>query len=329
ILGLWEVGRALPKFWSAFGELKRAANERSPTAAILVDWPDFNLRLARWLRRRGVPVIYYVSPQLWAWRSYRVRNVRRDVDLLLSILPFEKEWYAARGMTNVKYVGHPLVGEVSPAYDREEFCRRNDFDPSRPVVALLPGSRHKELVRILPPMLDAAAIISRQRPEVQFVLVVAPNRDPAEARGILNHSKYDWGSSLRLVHHETREALGAADAAAVASGTATLEAALLATPLVVVYKESALNWHTLGNLITTEHYGLTNLIAGRRIVTELIQDDFTGESLARELLRLLEQESNAAMRAELKSVAEKIGAPGASRRAASAVLSFLSARTGF
>src|SRR6266446_10235115 len=132
ILGLWEVGRALPKFWSAFGELKCAATERRPDAAILVDWPDFNLRLARWLHRRGVPVIYYVSPQLWAWRSYRARNVRRDVDLLLSILPFEKEWYAKRGMTHVEYVGHPLVGEVHAGYDREEFCRRNDLDPSRP-----------------------------------------------------------------------------------------------------------------------------------------------------------------------------------------------------
>src|SRR5712691_6479106 len=117
ILGLWEIGRALPKFWRAFAELKRAAEERKPNAAILVDWPDFNLRLARWLHRRGVPVIYYVSPQLWAWRSYRARNVRRDVDLLLSILPFEKDWYAARGMTHVEYVGHPLAGEVSPDFD--------------------------------------------------------------------------------------------------------------------------------------------------------------------------------------------------------------------
>src|SRR5882672_3778177 len=328
ILGLWEVGRALPKFWSAFGELKRAATERRPDAAILVDWPDFNLRLARWLHPRGIPVIYYVSPQLWAWRSYRARNVRRDVDLLLSILPFEKDWYAARGMTHVEYVGHPLAGEVSPDCDRKEFCRRHNLDATRPIVALLPGSRHKELVRILPPMLDAAAIVSAPRPEVQFVLVVAPNRDPKEAAEILNASPSyaQLGISLRIIHHETREALFAADAAAVASGTATLEAALLGTPLVIVYKESVLNWHALGSLITTEHYGLANLIAGRRIVTELIQDEFTGESLAQELLRLLEPEGNASMRTELKSVAEKIGAPGASDRAAHAVLSFLQSR---
>src|SRR5204862_3667717 len=139
-----ESARAWLKVWSAFGELNHAATERKPDAAILVDWHDFNLRLARWLHRRGIKVIYYVSPQLWAWRSYRVRNVRRDVDLLLSILPFEKKWYARHGMTQVKYVGHPLAGEVRVAYGREEFCRRNDLDPLRPIIALLPGSRHNE-----------------------------------------------------------------------------------------------------------------------------------------------------------------------------------------
>jgi lipid-A-disaccharide synthase len=328
ILGLWEIGRALPKFWRAFGELKRAVTERKPILVILVDWPDFNLRLAHWLHRRGVPVIYYISPQLWAWRSYRAHSVERDVDLLLSILPFEKDWYAARGIRNVEYVGHPLSGEVLPNYGREEFCRRNNLDPARPVLALLPGSRHKELVRILPPMLDAADLISNERAEVQFVLVVAPNRDPAEARGIIANGEYRprFKESLHLVHHETREALAAADAAAVASGTATLEAALLGTPLVIVYKESAINWHTLGSLITAEHYGLANLIAGRGIVTELIQNQLNGPSLAAELLSLIEPERNAAMRSELKSVAEKLGEPGASARAARAILKFMSDR---
>ena len=323
ILGLWEVGRALPKFWRAFGELKRAAEHSTPDAAILVDWPDFNLRLARWLRRRGIPVIYYISPQLWAWRSYRARNIQRDVDLLLSILPFEKEWYATRGITHVKYVGHPLTGEVHPQCDRTEFCRRNDLDPSRPIVALLPGSRHKELVRILPPMLDAVAVIKRERSDVQFVVVVAPNRDINEAGKIVEDNEPGSRTSLRIIHHQTREALGAADAAAVASGTATLEAALLGTPLVIVYKESALNWRTLGSLITAEHYGLVNLIAGRRVATELIQDQFTGESLAQELISLLDSKRNAEMRSELKELMTRIGEPGASRRAAQAVLDFM------
>src|SRR6266571_3992864 len=282
ILGLVEIGRALPKFWSAFRQLKHAAIERRPDAVILVDWPDFNLRLARSLHRRGLKIIYYISPQLWAWREYRTRNIGRDVDLLLSILPFEKDWFAARGVSQVKYVGHPLAGEVQARYDRAEFSRRNGLDSSRPIVALLPGSRHKEVVRILPPMLGAASVIAKPR-----------------------------------------DALSAADAAAVASGTATLEAALLGTPLVIVYKESRINWHTLGRLITAEHYGLANLIAGRRLVTELIQDDLNAERLAKELLLLIEPERNRSMRADLHEVAEKLGEGGASRRAADEILSFI------
>src|SRR5207253_8628576 len=256
---------------------------RKPDAVILIDWPDFNLRLARWLHRKGFRVVYYVSPQLWAWRSHRARAVRRDVDLVLSILPFEIDWYAARGMTHIEYVGHPLAGEVRAISNREEFCRRHDLDPERPMIALLPGSRHKELIRILPPMLRAALVILKQQPETQFVLVVAPNRDPREADQIIAAGKYDeqLRNSLRVIHHQTRDALAAANVAAVASGTATLEAALLETPLVIVYKESFANWHILGSLITAEHYGLVNLIAGRRLATELIQNDFTGESLGR------------------------------------------------
>jgi lipid-A-disaccharide synthase len=327
ILGLWEIASALPKFWRAYASLRRAAAERKPDAAILVDWPDFNLRLARWLHRRKVPVIYYVSPQLWAWRSYRTRNIRRDVDLLLSILPFEKDWYATRNMTHVQYVGHPLVGEARANYDRNEFCRRNNLDPSHPLVALLAGSRHKELLRILPTMLDAAAKMSQERPDVQFVVVVAPNRDPAETQQIINGCENipQLQNSLRLIHHQTPEALAAADAAAIASGTATLEAALLGTPMVVVYKESLLNWHILGRMISTAHYGLVNLIAARRVATELIQNHFTGTAVADELLALLDPARNASMRAELKSIAEQIGEPGASQRAAHAILDFVSA----
>lgn len=325
IMGIWEVGRALPKFWHAFSELKRAAAQRKPDAAILVDWPEFNLRLARSLHRRGIRVIYYISPQLWAWRSYRARNIERDVDLLLSILPFEKDWYAARGITKIEYVGHPLTGEVRPQYDRAEFCARNGLDATQPVVALLPGSRHKEVVRILPPMLHAIPLIQAARPEVQFVAVVAPNRDVREAKTIINSSDLPASvrDSVKVIHHQTRDALAAADVAAVASGTATLEAALLGTPTVIVYKESPINWHTLGNLITAEHFGLINLIAGRRLATELMQDDFSGQTLAAEVLTLLSPERNAQMRAELQEVMKRIGQPGASHRAAQAILRFL------
>ena len=324
IMGLWEVGSVLPKFLRAFRDLKQAATARRPDAVVLIDWPEFNLRLARWLHRRGLRVIYYVSPQVWAWRSYRAHSIRRDVDLLLSILPFEKEWYAARGMPHVEYVGHPLVGNVKPNFGREEFCGRHELDPAQPIVTFLPGSRHKELVRILPPMLDAGARISETRPDIQFVLVIAPNRDPAEAQQII--SQRQAGSlpgTLRVIQDETLESLAASDAAAIASGTATLEAALLGTPMVIVYKESSINWHVLGRLIQVDNYGLVNLVAGRAVVTELMQNDLNGEQLARELLALLDPERNQIIRNELREVSAKLGQGGASHRAAEKILKFL------
>ena len=316
IMGIVEVGRVFRKFLSAFRKLKSAAIERSPDAVILVDWPEFNLRLASTLHRRGLKVIYYISPQLWAWRPRRVNNIKRDVDLLLSILPFEVEWYKARDVEHVEFVGHPLAGEVKARFGREEFCRRNDLDPERPVVSFLPGSRIKELQRILPPMVDAIEQLRTLRPDVQSVVVVAPSRTVDEVREITS-------SDLKLIERQTREAVSASDAAAIASGTATLEAALLETPMVVVYKESPINWHTLGRLITVPHYGLVNLVAGKEIATELMQDMLTSKNLTAKLLELLEPETNKSMRESLRAVAHKLGDPGASQRAAEVILKFL------
>jgi lipid-A-disaccharide synthase len=326
IVGLLEIGFALPKFWRAYKLLKQAAIERKPNAVILVDWPDFNFKLARSLHSQGLKIIYYISPQLWAWRSYRIRNVRRDVDLLLSILPFEQEWYAERGVEQVEFVGHPLAGEVQSRYDRAEFCRQTKLDPRLPIISLLPGSRRKEVERILPPMLESAALIADRRPEVQFVVVVAPSRSSDEVRSIVRAQRatpLPLPSCLHIVAGQSRETLAASDVAAIASGTATLEAALLGTPMVVVYKESMINWHTLGNLIGTDHYGLVNLVAGERVATELMQDDLNGERLANELLSLLDKERNAAMRRRLHGVAEQLGEGGASERAAELVLGVL------
>jgi lipid-A-disaccharide synthase len=326
IMGLVEIGRVLPKYWRTYKLLRQAALEKQPDAVILVDWPDFNLRLARTLHRHGLRVVYYISPQVWAWRSYRKRSITRDVDLMLSILPFEKEWYAERGIEHVEFVGHPLVGEVHARFDRAEFCRQAKLDSRLPIISLLPGSRRKELERILPPMLEAAALISDRRPDIQFVIVVAPGRSSDEVRDIVRAQRatpLPLPSCLHIIAGTSREALAASDVAAIASGTATLEAALLGTPMVVVYKESAINWHTLGSLITTEHYGLVNLVAGERVVTELMQDDLNGEKLAHELFLLLDEKRNAAMRRRLHDVADQLGEVKASQRAAERILSAL------
>ena len=323
IMGILEVTRVLPKFLHAFRELKRAALERSLDAVVLVDWPEFNLRLATALHRRGLKIIYYISPQLWAWRPRRINTIKRDIDLLLSILPFEAEWFQSRGVDHVEFVGHPLAGEVKARFGREELCRQHALDPARPIVSFLPGSRRKELQRILPLMLRAIKQISNERPDVQCVVVVAPSRTIEETRQILTQE--NGTSSIKLVQGQTREALAASDAAAIASGTATLEAALLETPMVVVYKESAVNWHTLGRLITVSHYGLVNLVAGQEIARELMQNDLTGPNLTAELLRLLEPAVNKQAREQLSHVARKLGQAGASECAAELILGFLSA----
>jgi lipid-A-disaccharide synthase len=314
IMGIVEVGVVLPKFINAFRKLKAAAVERSPDAVVLVDWPEFNLRLASALHRRGLKVIYYISPQLWAWRPRRVRNIKRDVDLLLSILPFEVDWYKAHGVDHVEFVGHPLSGEVKARFGRAEFCGRNDLDPARPIVSFLPGSRQKELQRILPPMLEAIEELRTARPEIQPVIVVAPSRTTEEIVSLQD------SRDVKVIEGQTREALAASAAAAIASGTATLEAALLETPMVVVYKESPINWHTLGRLITVPHFGLVNLVAGREIAKELMQDSLTGKNLAVELLKLLEPETNQTARENLRDVVRRLGDAGASNRAAAMIL---------
>jgi len=325
IVGLAEIGRALPMFLRAAAELKRAARERKPDVVILVDFPEFNLKLARSLKKQGFTVVYYISPQLWAWRKYRLSTVKNYVDLMITILPFEKAWYERRGFTRVSYVGSPLAREVGASRSRAKFCADHSLDPSRPIISLLPGSRQKEIARILPVMLLSAARLASVRPEIQFAIAVSTDRNVAHAHR-LSYAARNRGSDLpelKIVESETYDALAASDAAAIASGTATLEAAIIGTPMTVVYKTSALNYALLEPFIDVPHYGLVNLIAEQRVATELIQSEFTPEALANDLTRLLEPETNATMRLRLAEVSEKLGHGGASKRAAQAILRLL------
>lgn len=319
IVGLPEIARALPMFLKAFRKLKQSAAARKPSAVVLVDFPDFNLKLAKALKKQGLKVIYYISPQLWAWRKYRVKTIEKYVDMVLTILPFEKDWYQKQGISHVEFVGNPTVREVHTKMTKEQFCARHNLDTAKPVIALLAGSRHKEIVRILPPMLETAALMAERNPEMQFVVALAGTRhteEVAEAkRKIPNLPK-----NLSVVKGETFEALNASDAAAVTSGTATLETALIGTPMAIVYKTSALNYKLLRPLISVEHFGLINLIAEERLAKELIQDDFTPETLSAELYRLLDPAENKSMRARLKAVTDRLGHGGASKRAAQFIL---------
>ena len=326
IMGLPEIAKALPMFLKAFRDLKTAALERNADAVILVDFPEFNLKLAKALKKKGLKVIYYISPQLWGWRKYRRRTIRDHVDLLLAILPFEKDWYAERGITNVEYVGSPLANEVQPSLSKEDFCDRHGLDPARPIVALLPGSRHKEITRILPLMLESASMMATRDENLQFVIALASVRNTKEvkqARSDAERSGLRLPTVLVTVQDEAYNALNAADAAAVASGTATLETGIIGTPMAVVYKTSGFNYKLIRPLISVEHFGLINLIAGERIVKEMIQDDFTPQNLSEALFRILDPIVNASVRVKLKEAADKLGVGGASKRAAAAVLEFL------
>lgn len=326
IVGLPEIARALPMFWKAFRLLKQEAVCRKPDAVILVDFPDFNLKLAKSLKRQNLKIIYYISPQLWAWRKYRTKTVAKYVDLLLTILPFEKGWYRRQGISHVEYVGNPTVREIHSKIPKKEFCEKYKLDEKKPIVALLPGSRQKEIVRILPVLLAAAAEMTKKDANIQFVIALAASRKIEEVENSLIRAaekNLKLPKTLISVHNETHEALNASDAAAVTSGTATLETAIIGTPLAIVYKTSPLNYKLLRPLISVEHFGLINLIAEERLAQELIQDELTPKLLADELFRLLEPETNRAMRERLQLATEKLGRGGASKRAAEAILSFL------
>lgn len=323
IIGIPEFVKNLPMFWGVFKKLKKEALDRKPDAVILIDFPEFNLKFAKALKKQGLKVIYYVSPQLWAWRKYRIRGIKKYVDLLLTILPFEKDWYATQGIKHVEYVGNPLAGEVKSVVTRKEFCEKHNLDNKQPIIALLGGSRRKEVEKIMPVLIKTAASMSREDKDLQFVIALASTRKKFELERIirdLTEKGCVIPRKLISVENETFEVLNAADAAAVTSGTATLEAAIIGTPLVIVYKTSAINSRLLKPLINVEHFGLVNLIAKKQIAKELIQDDFTVENLSRELFNLLEKDTNKKMREELAEVKRSLGDGGASELAAVKIL---------
>ncbi len=322
IMGALEVARALPKFLRVFRRLRTAANERRPALVVLLDWPEFNLRLAKKLRRAGHRVVYYISPQIWAWRSYRIHGIKRDVERMLVILPFEQDYYRRHGV-EVDYVGHPLLDSVRVTSDRAAFCARHQLDAARPLIALLPGSRHSEMRHILPPLLAAARELQTSHPAWQCVLPLAKTFAREEISVQLSAL-----TNLRLVEHDTYNAVAAADLAVVASGTATLETAIIGTPLIVVYRASQLNWRIFRPLINVPFVGMPNLIAGREIAPELLQDALNGENLAQQIVALLADQARLTqMRADLAEVREKLGAANASERAAQKVLALLATQS--
>jgi len=322
VVGLMEVAGHLPAIWQALRGIGRVLKTARPDLVILVDFPDFNFWVARLARYYRAPVLYYISPQVWAWRTYRVRTLARLTDRLVVIFPFEADFYRGQGVT-VDYVGHPFRETLPPLADRRTFLQGHNLDPEALTIALLPGSRAGEIERHLPAMLEAASLIHRSIPQAQFILPLASTAPEGLVQSICFEGveaglkPVPAALRLRIIPGQAYQALGAAHVAVVASGTATVEAALAGTPTVIVYRVSPLTFALARRLVRVEHVGMANLLAGERVFPELLQDDFTPERLAHEVLSLIRDPKRLeTVRRGLAAVIRRLGGPGASARAA-------------
>ena len=301
VAGLVEVVAHIPRIWREFRKLVRAVAAERPDIAVLTDSPDFHLRLAKKLRRHGIPVVYLIAPQAWAWRQGRVRTMRATIRRLLCIFPFEEPFFQKHGVPTT-YIGHPLARIVKPSMTRSAFCHKFHLPEDRRIVVLLPGSRHGEVERHMPFLLDAARRIS-ERTQVTFVLALPPGFGAETARF--------WEpirqSSIQVIEGSTWDALAHSELALAASGTVTIEAALLGVPMVTFYRVNALSWILGRWLVRAPFLSMVNLVAGRRVAPELIQAGMTGERIAAEAVRLLEDErARSAMRDDLAEVSKRL-----------------------
>ena len=318
-VGVTDVLPRLSALWRAFWQLRRSLGAEHPNLLLLIDFPDFNMLLARASRRIGIPVLYYVSPQVWAWRRGRIRTLKRLVEKMLVIFPFEEAVYREAGVP-VAFVGHPMLDRLCEVPSREEARRGLGCGESDLIVGLLPGSREGEVRQQLPVLKESVAHIARTAPEIQFLLAVAGSLPQRLVETLLQGSN----SRIRLVQGQTYQVMRAADLLITASGTATLEAGLLGTPMIIVYRVSQITWWVGRLLVDVPFVGMVNLVSGTQVVPELLQRDFTPERVAKTALELLHSPGGlGAIRQRLQEVRGRLGEEGASLRAAQEVLKTL------
>ena len=325
VIGITEVLKRLPSLFRAMRRLVDEAERRRPPLAILTDFPGFHLRLARKLRPKGIRNVYYICPQFWAWRPWRVNLVRRRFAQALCIFPFEEKFFADAGVP-VKFIGHPLVGNVRATLTRELFCKKYGLAQGNAIITILPGSRRGEIAHHVPVLVEALAEVRQKLPRFpEIVVAVAPELDASQLE-----ARFPSGWQVRFLKDDTYNALAAADLAIVSSGTATVETALLDKPMIVVYRLSPLTARLAKPLVRTKFFSMVNLIAGRAVVPELIQDDFTPQRVAAEAQMLLSTSEESKSRVEtmtrgLEEVRRLLGPPGAVERAADEIARLLSA----
>jgi lipid-A-disaccharide synthase len=321
VVGVTEVFPRLATIAKAHLLLRSILKNRPPNLLILIDYPEFNIHLARTARRYGVPVLYYISPQVWAWRKGRVRKIARRVDRMAVILPFEKEFYLKTGAKmDVDYVGHPLIDNVPHDMDKEEIKRELGLEECNMILGLLPGSRDEEVKRLLTSMIGAAEILSSRYADLRCVLPIAPTISPDLIRSAISQSSLKIITSTKDVYRVLR----VCDLAMVASGTATLETAIMGVPMVIAYRVSPISFWIAKMVVKVPYVGLVNFVAGEKIVPELIQDEVTPRGLADKALAILEDENKKAdMINNLRMIKERLGGPGASLRTARIALQMM------
>ncbi len=324
IIGFTDVLANLRKIKKVFNSLLDAIDERPPDAIVLVDYPGFNLKLAREIKKRQIPVIYYISPQVWAWWKGRIKTIRRFVDKMIVVFKFEETLYRDFGV-DVSFVGHPLLDTAYPATLREDFLNKIGLSPQRQTIGLVPGSRKMEVERILPILLESARLIKEKSPDTQFALLKAPGLPGEVFSNVIARSAATKQSPpVALYENQTYDFLNACDFALVASGTATLETAIMQKPMVVVYKVSFPNWLIARLLIKLPFIGLVNVVAGKKIVPEFVQYKAKPRLIAEKVLEILGNQGELAqIKSQLKTVRQNLGAPGASQRAAEIISNFL------
>lgn len=323
VLGAIEVIRHYPRLRRIFHELIDMARLRKPDAVILIDYPGFNIRLARYLKRFNIPVIYYISPQIWAWGHHRRKTIAERVDKMLVFFDFEKDFYHDTPL-DVEFIGHPLVDHLAVPDDRRVFFERIGCNPEKPIVGLLPGSRENEIKRLLPIMLQTASIIQKKMPETQFVLPVGNVVPKDTLLTIFNAMTQQYPFKVKMLENGVVDTMAHADLVLIASGTATLETACYATPMVIVYKVNCITALLARAVIKIPYIGLVNVVAGSKVVPEFLQENARPQRIAQCIVQYLsDPEKLSAFRTELTKIKEMLGQPGAVRRAASAVISFL------
>ena len=319
VVGITEVLFKIRSILKALRGLKQSLDQERPDLIILIDFPDFNLRLAKIAHRKGIPILYYISPQVWAWRPKRVKLIAQWVKKMVVLFPFEVPFYEAAGV-DVEWVGHPLLDIVKPTLSKEVAFQRFGLDPKRKTIALLPGSRTHEVKRLLPPLLASAQLLGKEIPDLQFIIPLAP--------GIHQKTLSPWMRNIfvpvKVVEGWAYEVMNLSELLITASGTATLEAALLGKPMVIVYKVSFFSYWIGRALIQVDHIGLVNLVAGKEIAPELIQKDVNPQRIAEEALRILRDPIlRRRMTESMAGVRQSLGELGAAQRAACIVTSMM------